>query len=320
MFAPIIVDGEERRTVKGNCTKLNISISRADIHEILNDLCLPLLEFNRKESTTMIPSQPEVSINMEKTFYVMKGSTGKQYIAPRLNLGIALGVAKVEFDITILDRLNALFTSPFSCFMSDGSTSDQDYINELCPSSQKIVQSKSKIKVQSECLSLVVRFPIVDLRPLHDPDKRPWWERHVRPDFLLIKFRDFQLNFISPNTYDVIAHEINVLYQESEKSQPIVIAKASLYENNSGKYYATSPDYPRIVIQFPTDAQLQDMNESFIREQSDRRAEDTDSDPTSGESIRINPTRERESTPFSTKKVCRESDTPHGKEEEGLLV
>lgn len=87
MLAPIIVDGEERRTVKGNRTKFNISIPRADVHEILGDLCLPILEFHRKEATSMIPEQPEISINIEKTFYVMRGLTGKQFIAPRLSLG-----------------------------------------------------------------------------------------------------------------------------------------------------------------------------------------------------------------------------------------
>lgn len=87
MFAPIIIDGEERRTTKGNCTKLTISITRADVHEILGDQVLPILEFQRKESTALIPEQPEVTINMEKTFYVMKSSMGRQFIAPRLNLG-----------------------------------------------------------------------------------------------------------------------------------------------------------------------------------------------------------------------------------------
>lgn len=230
---------------------------------------------------------------------------------------MTLGIAKLDFDISIFDRLNALFSSPFSSFMSSG-PSDHN-VNDLSPSSQKIVQSKAKIKVQSDCLSLVVRFPIVDLRPLHDPEKRPWWQRNVRTDFLLIKCSDFQLNFISPSTYDIIAHEINVLYQESEKAHPITIAKASLYENTSKKYYQSSTDYPRIVIQFPTDAQLQDMNETFIREQNEGKAEDTDSDPASGESIKINPMKEKESTPFSAKKVCRESDTPHNKNDEGKL-
>ena len=318
MLAPIILDGEERRTDKGNCTKFNINIPRVDIQEILGDLCLPILEFHRKEATSMIPEQPEVSINMEKTFYVAKSSSGKQFIAPRLNLGLTIGVVKFDFDITIFDRLNALFSSPFSCYMSDGLSGEQD-VSELSPSSQKIVQSKSKVKIQSECFNLVLRFPIVDLRPLHDPDKRPWWQRNVRPDFLLIKLHEFQLSYMGPSTYDVMAKEIIVNYQESEKASPITLAKASLYENTSNKYYSTSTDYPRIVIQLPTDGQLQEMNETFIREQNDKKTDDTDSDPASGDSIKINPIKEKDSTPFSTKKVCRESDTPHNKNDDGEL-
>lgn len=321
MFAPIIIDGEERRTTKGNCTKLNISISRADIHEILGDTVLPILDFYRKDSTTVIADKPEVSISMEKTFYVLKSSMGRQFVAPRLNFCVTLSSGKLDFDITIFDRLHALFSSPFAHFMSDG-VYEQDHIEELTPSSQKIVQSKSKIKIQSSCLSLVVRFPIVDMRPLHDPDRLPWWQRHVRQDFLLIKFIEFQLNIISPSTYDVIAHDITVFYHESEKSQPITIAKALPLDNKS-KYYSTSPDYPRIVIQVPTDAQLQEMNENFIREQSDGKSDDADSDPISA-SIKVN-LKEKESSPFSTKKVCRESDTPHskiddGEESETLLI
>lgn len=319
MLAPIIVDGEERRTDKGNCTKFNVNISRVDIHEILGEQCLPVLEFHRKDSTSMIPEMPEVSIAMEKTFYVMKGSNGKQFVAPRLNVGLTLGVAKLDFDITIFDRLNALFSSPFGCFMSDGSYVDQD-VSELSPNCQKVVQSKSKVKIQSESFNLVLRFPIVDLRPLHDPEKRPWWQRHVRPDFLLIKLKDFQLSYIAPSIYDVMAHEILVNYQESEKATPITLAKASLYENTSNKYFSSSTDYPRIVIQLPTDEQLQDMNESFIRDQNDGKAEDTDSDPASGDSIKINPIKEKDSTPFSTKKVCRESDTPHNKADDGKCL
>lgn len=314
MLAPIILDGEERRTTKGNCTKLNISISRADIHEILGDMTLPILDFYRKDSTQVLADKPEVQMNMEKTFYVMKSSSGRQFVAPRLNFCVTLSSSKLDFDITIFDRLHALFSSPFAQFAAETSF-EQDYIDELSPSSQKIVQPKSKIKIQSSCFNLVVRFPIVDLRPLHDPDKVPWWQRHVRQDFLLLKFIDFQVNFISPSTYDIIAHDISVFYHETEKSQPIILAKALPFENVS-KYYTSSPDYPRIVIQVPNDVQLQEMNENFLREQNDGRAEDTDSDPTA-ETIKTHFAKEKESTPFSTKKVCRESDTPHSKMDDG---
>lgn len=86
MLAPIILSGEDRHTEKGNRTKLNLSISRAEIKEILDGLSLPILDFSRKDSTSEISRQPEISVTVEKTFYALKSSTGRQYIAPRFNM------------------------------------------------------------------------------------------------------------------------------------------------------------------------------------------------------------------------------------------
>lgn len=130
---------------------------------------------------------------------------------------------KTELDISIFDRLNVLFySSPFSDFMTKGSNVN-DFIGELSPSSQKIVQAKTEVKLTSECLHLVLRFPIVDMRPLHDPEKNPWWQRNVRPDSLLLKFNVFRLNYISPSIYDLMANEINIYYNVSVQATRSVI-------------------------------------------------------------------------------------------------
>lgn len=118
------------------------------------------------------------------------------------------------------------------------------------------------------------------------------------------------------NVYDILSNEIRLYYYETEKHVPIYMAKASLYENASSKYYQASKEIPRIIIQIPTCSQLQEMNEEFVREHH-KKKDDSDSDPTSSESIKIKPNLEKDSTPFSTKRVCRESDTPHNKGDEG---
>jgi autophagy-related protein 2 len=151
------------------------------------------------------------------------------------------------------------------------------------------------------------------MRPHTDPERCPYWKRNVRPDFLQIKFTEFRLNLIS-SIYDIIAKEIKLFYSESEKHTPNYFAKASFYENTSSKYYPASIEYPRIIITFPSDSQLKEMNEEFIRDHRNVK-DDSDSDPTS-ESIRIKPNLEKDSTPFSRKRVCRESDTPHNKRDE----
>lgn len=129
---------------------------------------------------------------------------------------------------------------------------------------------------------------------------------------------DFKLKLIS-NIYDIHAKEIRLFYYETEKHNPVYMAKASLFENVSTKYYPTSIEYPRVIIQVPSSAKLKEMNEEFIREHQSKKKDDSDrdSDPTSNESIKIKPNLEKDSTPFSQKRVCRESDTPHNKENEG---
>jgi hypothetical protein len=83
------MSGEERRTEKGSRTKLNVSISRADVREILDGLSLPILDFNRKDLTTEISKLPEVVIAIEKTFYILKSLSGRQFMAPRFNMEYA---------------------------------------------------------------------------------------------------------------------------------------------------------------------------------------------------------------------------------------
>lgn len=85
LLAPIILSGEERRTEKGNRSKFNVAISRVDMREILDGHTIPILDFSR-DSTAEISKQPEVAITVEKTFYTLKSSTGRQYIAPRFNM------------------------------------------------------------------------------------------------------------------------------------------------------------------------------------------------------------------------------------------
>ena len=132
------------------------------------------------------------------------------------------------------------------------------------------------------------------------------------------KFQDFKFNMIG-NIYEILSKEIRLYYFESEKHAPVYMAKASVFEHTSSKYYPAAKEFPRILIQSPSDFQLQEMNEEFMREHQSRK-DDSDSDPTSSESIKIKPNLEKDFTPFSTKRVGRESDTPHNKSSEGKFV
>ena len=64
------------------------------------------------------------------------------------------------------------------------------------------------------------RFPIPDLRPLHDTSRSPWWQRNVRPDAIVFDLSDgaFSTTFESGSPkmeLDVTAKDIHASYLEN---------------------------------------------------------------------------------------------------------
>lgn len=57
-----------------------------------------------------------------------------------------------------------------------------------------------------------IRFPVADLRPIHDPGRLPWWKRNVRPDFLLFNLVQLRFGFTLPASYVIEANELNLFY------------------------------------------------------------------------------------------------------------
>lgn len=82
----------------------------------------------------------------------------------RISLGIETET-QFAFDISIFDRIHALFSSPF-IYSANSSSHDQDVFSELSPNSQRIVQSKSEIKVLSENLKLILVSQFSNFHPL----------------------------------------------------------------------------------------------------------------------------------------------------------
>lgn len=63
---------------------------------------------------------------------------------------------QLAFDVSIFDRIHALFSSPFSTLARDATSAEQEHLDELSPNSQRIVQSKSEIKIVAECLKFIL--------------------------------------------------------------------------------------------------------------------------------------------------------------------
>lgn len=169
-----------------------------------------------------------------------------------------------------------------------------------------------RCKVRYSFLILYVfhhRFPIPDLRPLHDMNRAPWWKRSVRPDYMILKLTDAQIHSTMESRAHCSArHELQfrhllLSYLETDTDVPIEIGKATADEKNDGSYQQINEGFgwARIVITvYPihSGGQLEDSSEG---------EPDSSLDDTLENAPRHQP------SPFSSKKVIHESDTPHSK-------
>lgn len=73
-------------------------------------------------------------------------------------------------------------------------------------------ETKIDIKIDSPFLDFKLRFPIPDLRPIHDPQRVPWWSRNVRPDYILLSLHQANIQINNLTTFDISANEININY------------------------------------------------------------------------------------------------------------
>ncbi|EDS41201.1 autophagy-specific gene 2 [Culex quinquefasciatus] len=271
LMAPIIVEGEEQRNRLGSVLRFSISIARADLREVLTDVAVPLVEFYREKSSSALPKRPEITIQFKQTCNALKGSSGKRFAPPKTELHFSLAPFLSEFDITILDRISSLiYHFPFATYYTQ--TTPVNSPDSPTGTSRKF-EPKTELHLDAPSIDFRLRFPIPDLRPIHDPQRVPWWRRNIRQDFILVKLQQVRINIgLTPHPlYDIAANEIQLFYHETELKHDCV---------NIGKAVMT---------------------------------DESDSDPTSGESFGVTTGKSKEDTPFSAKRVCRESDTPHSK-------
>uniref|UniRef100_A0A182T6D5 Autophagy-related protein 2 n=1 Tax=Anopheles maculatus TaxID=74869 RepID=A0A182T6D5_9DIPT len=346
-----ILEGDEQRNRCGSLLRFSVSIARADLREVLLEVSVPLVEFYREQrpntSGSSLPKRPEISVTFEQSCNALRGSSGKRFSPPRTKVHVMMAPFLTEFDITILDRLSSLlYQAPFASYYhktTTGSSSPASSSpNTGAPSGggRSKLEAKTDLQLESLAVDFRLRFPIPDLRPIHDPQRVPWWRRNIRPDFLLLKLEMVRTGIaLSPHpVYDISANEIKLYYHEAEPKAATAASGAggvnigkTVMQENAVPGQVPSVEYPRIIIEIPSEASLQKALEEQQQQQPAqcgkghhprphastghhyRGYEESDSDPTSGESIGVTTGRCKEDTPFSAKRVCRESDTPHSK-------
>lgn len=137
----------------------------------------------------------------------------------------------------------------------------------------------------------------------------PWWKRSVRPDFMTLKLTDAQIYTSIDSRYSYLTrHEIQcrqllITYTESESDVPIEIAKASADEKFDGSLQQDGEGFgwPRIVVVI------------YPKHSGGPLEESSEGEPESSLEDTLENTPRQQPSPFSSKRIIHESDTPHSK-------
>jgi len=161
---------------------------------------------------------------------------------------------------------------------------------------------------------IVHRFPIPDLRPLHDMNRAPWWKRAVRSDYMIVQMTDARIHSVRDSRapylarYELQCRRLSLSYVETEDDTPIEIGLATIDEKNDVSYQHTNDGlgWARVVITvYPEHfAPLEDSSEEEV-ENDKRNLDDS-----------LEKTPKHTPSPFTSRRIMRESDTLHSKSQE----
>ena len=226
---PIVAEGKQNRNKTILQINATVSATKVELCEILDEQITHLLRFDRNKNTFngyQIRPEFTMTFNSSNSIQMKKNSCS--------NIEIILEENILEFDITIIDRLGSFFVpSPYKTAATKTQTN---------PNRDDVAVNKTEFTINSPVIDIKLRFPIVDLRPLHDPHRVPWWKQNIRSDYLLLRFSNFKLEFCEKRI-KIYASQIEIFYVETDDLQNHLLTVT--YLNTK-----TLEEYPQILIDF----------------------------------------------------------------------
>ncbi|KAF7991887.1 hypothetical protein HCN44_010688 [Aphidius gifuensis] len=327
LAAPLIIEGSEKTTQHISSINGTLTIANFEITECLIDAStddnddnikieyINLIKFKKLNENPCLKNKIDFFMRFKYTEKAIKHGQMTKFTHPRTDIDIKIEECISEFDITIIDRISALLNAQKICVSNNYSgikdTWNQQTVFYQAVDTQILSDSRIDIKINGNKLLINVRFPIPDLRPLHDMNRSPWWTRTVRNDFITLTMHDIQINTIieSRSSYkskhDIQCRQLLLTYNELDNDIPIEIGKSQVDEkqdyssiNNNSNNSNECFNWPRMsIVIYPQHfgGPLEDSSE----DEPGSSLDDTLNNP------------RHQPSPFSSKRVIHESDTPH---------
>jgi len=289
IMSPVIVAGNEQNSNAGSSLEITVTVAVAEVVECLLERTAPIanakfeycpiLSFLPHSEATNVQPNIHVKIVTQQPGRVLQKV--RNPLKPENKINVQLSPCEVEVDISIVDRITALFNRP--SFLNNPKSRFSQMYQEKQPSVDTVLDngsySQTHFTVASQRLNIRLRFPIPDLRPIHDMQRTPWWRRHLRPDILTVELIETLVSTTSATnesvaTYQLVCKEAKCLYQENENQEVISFMHVTAQESDSVNMAdgAGHYDLPRLTLTMrpaQTNSELEDELDTGSEEEPD---------------------------------------------------
>nr|XP_012226127.1 PREDICTED: autophagy-related protein 2 homolog B isoform X1 [Linepithema humile] len=332
LAAPLVVEGSEKTTSQYSTISGSLTLASLEVVECLIDSNnasshgTPTTEFVEllafaKESAANIgfSNKTDFRMRFKYTEKAVRHAHMTKFTHPRTEIEIQMESCRVEVDITIVDRISAILNPQPICICNpvvNARDANQQTLFDQAVDSATLPDSRVNVKISSSSCTIKLRFPVPDLRPLHDMSRAPWWKRSVRSDYMIVQMTDAQVHSTMDSRSPYLArHELqcrrlSLLYMETEGDVPIEIGLATADEkSDAASCQQVSDDlgWARVVvIVYPErlSAPLEDSSDE--EPENDKRILDDN----------LEKTPKHAPSPFTSRRIMRESDTLHSRSHE----
>ncbi|XP_077993352.1 autophagy-related protein 2 homolog A-like [Glandiceps talaboti] len=294
LFAPITFESDRKTTSAMTSTSVDLSVGLLEVVEALYERSLSssVCGVTSRTPETVPPTYAEILTFTEdhhgaKSLYasqiagspclklkvknlVKNPSQGHQSsrssYKPRTDILLEIGNARIELDMTLVDRLTSLL-NPQPLQDSDKYSMYKSLHHANIPMTRQAFFSQAidetptyrdqRIDIHVTCPSSVIalKFPIPDLRPQNDIDRRPWWKRALRKETLFVEVTEAAFytklgGYDQVGKYELTFKEMHGLFQEDQDEAPVSFIRIShdQHDETSTPGVNNGFNWPRIVV------------------------------------------------------------------------
>ncbi|XP_054715680.1 autophagy-related protein 2 homolog B-like [Uloborus diversus] len=298
MSSAITIDGNEKSSSAQRILNFCISLFQLEILECLFDSSasakdveptyMQILKFqNAVGEANSNEDRKEASCKIR--YQQIECTTQNRNVKPPANkLDVQLGLMACEVDISLTDRIRTLLN--FHNFFPQTDTKDSSWKNsDVEPVSR--ISSKTEINVSSPNLEIKLRFPVPDLRSVHDMERVPWWQQNLHKEILIMELQDVTFNTMMEidtlcTKYEAQCRDFHGLFQISPDTKPISFLRVSVDPDADEMSRDRGFDWPRLVIRKITtsafgdlESDLQATEEAFFYSLSDALLSNMENEP-----------------------------------------